>query len=375
MKILVAEDEDSVRRSLVRLLNTLGYHDIGEAGDGLEALKLIRQSCPEIILADIRMPGINGLELLARATLVSSDIQCIFISGYDYFEYAQKAIALGASGYLLKPVKETELKSLLDKIAVKLEQSSWISTTPSDINNEYNMANYNCQETDNALNTASYGKEAIFGATVGNDLLNCLKSGDKDSANLLVDELFLPLKSRKFPDKNQLSKLDFQFLIQIYKALSQYGVNGEELLGEEFLLYKCLNGFDTIESTIQMFKDIFTICFDAIIASKEKAINKQIEKAKEYISENYGRDITQEGIADYVRLNASYFSRLFKQETGENFVDYLRNYRLNKSIELLKEGIYKANEVSHMVGFDNEKYFYKIFKKATGLTPSEIRKK
>jgi len=78
-------------------------------------------------------------------------------------------------------------------------------------------------------------------------------------------------------------------------------------------------------------------------------------------------------VANYVNFSSAYFSKLFKSETRENFSNYLMNFRINRARDLLKKQVYKASEVAEMTGFNNIKYFYKIFKKITGFTPTEYK--
>ncbi|MNP56205.1 HTH-type transcriptional regulator YesS [compost metagenome] len=68
-----------------------------------------------------------------------------------------------------------------------------------------------------------------------------------------------------------------------------------------------------------------------------------------------------------------YFSRLFKQETGENYSDFVIGIRIQKAMDYLKDPCYKVYEIGHLVGYKNTKYFHKLFKRQTGLTPSEYR--
>lgn len=95
---------------------------------------------------------------------------------------------------------------------------------------------------------------------------------------------------------------------------------------------------------------------------------KAIRKAKKYMEEHFGEDISLEEVAEHVYLNPVYLSRLFKQETGENFTDYLIAVRMEKAKDLLINTHLKAYEICKKVGYSNAKYFYKIFRKYTGYT-------
>jgi len=100
---------------------------------------------------------------------------------------------------------------------------------------------------------------------------------------------------------------------------------------------------------------------------------KAIRDAKKYIEVHFSEDVSLEDVAEQVYLNPVYLSRLFKQETGENFIDYLIKVRMEEAKNLLENSCLKANEICERVGYSNAKYFYKIFKKYTGYTTSEYR--
>ncbi|WP_206859196.1 response regulator [Candidatus Enterococcus mangumiae] len=127
-KIFIAEDEHLIRESLKRMLtgfsNFLPLGPIGDASDGELALAMIAEQKPDILLTDIRMPFMNGLELANEVKKLLPDIQIIFISGYDEFTYAKTAIQLQAADYLLKPIKPDELQESLEHIIQKLEADS-----------------------------------------------------------------------------------------------------------------------------------------------------------------------------------------------------------------------------------------------------------
>ena len=121
-KILIAEDESEMRNLLVKYINKKPDMEvIGSAVNGREALELVRQTRPDIVITDIFMPVMNGLEFLTAATEENLPLKAVIISGYDTFEYAKKAISLGVSDYLLKPFDPTELDHVLNKMTEELK--------------------------------------------------------------------------------------------------------------------------------------------------------------------------------------------------------------------------------------------------------------
>ena len=124
LKILLADDEELFRESLKQLimwdkLNAVLY---GEADNGETALELMKRQPPDIALVDINMPKLNGIDFIKKSKAVCPDTKIVIISGYDKFEYAQKAIRLGVSSYLLKPINEQELDECLRNLAFEIEQ-------------------------------------------------------------------------------------------------------------------------------------------------------------------------------------------------------------------------------------------------------------
>ena len=106
MKIAVVEDEILIREGIRNLLEAQGedWEFIGEAENGVEGLELIRQEKPDIVITDIRMPDMDGLEMLDKAKQEGIKLKAIVLSAYSEFEYARTAIKLGVTEYLLKPI-------------------------------------------------------------------------------------------------------------------------------------------------------------------------------------------------------------------------------------------------------------------------------
>ncbi|MBC7960598.1 MAG: response regulator, partial [Vallitaleaceae bacterium] len=121
MKLLIADDEAQTRLGLVNGINweSIGIREVFMAEDGLEALELVSHHHPEIIITDIRMPGVDGLQLSREALKIDSEIKIIIISSYSEFEYAKQAIQMGATEYFLKPI---DIDALLSKVSESIEK-------------------------------------------------------------------------------------------------------------------------------------------------------------------------------------------------------------------------------------------------------------
>lgn len=120
--------------------------------------------------------------------------------------------------------------------------------------------------------------------------------------------------------------------------------------------------------------EIYTYIALFINKNKDESAERVIEKAMNYIEENFQYDISLEDVSNHVFLNSVYFCRYFKQKTGETFTDYLTKIRMNEAIRLIKEGHHKTYEISEKVGYKSSKYFSRVFKQYTGLSPTEYGK-
>lgn len=133
-----------------------------------------------------------------------------------------------------------------------------------------------------------------------------------------------------------------------------------------------LRGLNDMETIRYWCKKYFDSMIDILDGEPERVI---ITKAKQFVAMRYNEDLSLEDVAEAIGLNPVYFSRLFKQETGETFSDFKIRIRMEKAIEYLKDPKYKIYEICYLIGYKNVKYFYKLFKNYTQLTPSEFRER
>jgi YesN/AraC family two-component response regulator len=122
----VAEDEERMREYLVRKVAELDprFECVGSAADGEEAVDLVECRLPDLLLTDIKMPVLGGLELVERIRRANPDLRIVIVSGYSEFEYARRAIELGVDEYILKPVDVESLSETLRRVRIRLEASA-----------------------------------------------------------------------------------------------------------------------------------------------------------------------------------------------------------------------------------------------------------
>jgi two-component system response regulator YesN len=123
MKLLILDDDTQIREGLERGIDWkgFGFEEVRSAGDGIMGLRIAREMVPNIVLSDVRMPGMDGLEFLRDLKGMFPQVKVVLISGYDDFEYLQRAIRYHADAYELKPVKIGRLLSLIGELRDKIE--------------------------------------------------------------------------------------------------------------------------------------------------------------------------------------------------------------------------------------------------------------
>lgn len=163
LKLLIADDEEDIRKGIRNNVDweANGIIICGEAEDGDEALGIIKEKNPDILIIDIRMPGTNGLEVLEAIYTSRRSIRSIILSGYDDFTYAQKAIKLGASDYLLKPCRSKDILESVLKIKAKIEAEKERTQSTGQSNGKQIEVNTTVSGTSDTINTVKTGNKVI----------------------------------------------------------------------------------------------------------------------------------------------------------------------------------------------------------------------
>jgi two-component system response regulator YesN len=166
-KVILVDDEEIIREGLRKTIDwhALGMEVAGTAEDGLDAMELIKELHPEIIITDIKMAFMDGLELIAEVKKIYPETMIIFISGHDEFEYARKAVSLGAFDYILKPIELEYLEKLLLKVRDKLDEAR-------NMEKKINFLEEKLKDTKPILLERLF-KDVIFGRAVNVKSLDC----------------------------------------------------------------------------------------------------------------------------------------------------------------------------------------------------------
>jgi len=155
LTFVVAEDEERMRAYLTRKTTELdrALECVGAAADGEEAVELVERHLPDLLITDIKMPVLDGLELVERIRRTNPELRILIVSGYSEFEYARRAIELGVDDYILKPVDVEKLREILRRIRIRLEASAGM------VDAEFGLDRIGARETELAKSVEVYLQE------------------------------------------------------------------------------------------------------------------------------------------------------------------------------------------------------------------------
>ncbi|WP_341279596.1 response regulator [Paenibacillus sp. FSL H8-0537] len=524
-KVMLVDDEILVRESIRDCINweQEGFIFCGDASDGELALPLIEQRQPDILITDIKMPFMDGLELSAIVRERMPDIKIIILSGHDEFEYARAALRVGVEEYCLKPVSAADIVRTLNDVSRSIDRERYerellekkqLAQGGSAEQMRHKLLSDLCSgfiTTAEAIHQAgslSIGLTASYYAAAISDIRCSEGSVSVDLATQQQTELLLHeaissllpgalsykrsqtetiwlLKSDSLPqlqevlarfasswkeqaersasctiavgigsiqdrlqgihssyleaedDKHwrRLSGQNRKALRDAASGLSEQSVVAQRQRFIDFLKlgtpakteafvasfaaglqqldwrgafygYYLLNDL-TIEAvhiakSIQRNPDMPKEQLDKLqlamseVRSQEDACcylqtllaqfwqwragaadkyAEMLSQVKDYILKHYGDDhLSLNDAAEHVRVSPSHLSKVFSQETGQTFIEFLTHTRIRKAMELLQASNAKSYEIAHQVGYNDAHYFSNLFKRVTGMTTTQFRK-
>ncbi len=510
-RILVVDDEPVVTESLAYIIKNEVDPAIlvEQARNGREAIEKAWNMVPDIIITDIKMPGINGLGVIREMKQHFRDTRFIILTAYEQFTFAKEAVTLGVDEYLLKPVNHTRMaetiKSCLSKIEedrikrtrellmkekmekmmptvesgfllsllffddfdakdcrelleleaesgcmIIIEQrqrgsgasetdSKAFSERCSEILKQYNGC-LACQmaagkiaafipETAGSGNAGaiaqrlieetrsrdtfiaigigsvrgtydelreSYGESVVALNAIPTDASpgSCLHIQDFISASPEYEDYPSDMKKTLF---SRLAMGDTTGAQREFEAVFSWlkircGSDFDLLKGRVVELIASLTAKayttelprrqENISSILRAdkAKELRDLCKAkinelsvTIAASQKNRMSEIVIRANEIIARNYTNDISLEGVARELGISPSYFSRLYKEQTGFNFIDYLIKVRIENAKKLFLSSDLSVKEISYMTGYGDPNYFSRLFKKITGMTPTEYK--
>lgn len=354
MRLIIADDEKVIRETISSFINwkSLGIEVVATCKDGIEAYNAIVDEYPDIVLTDIKMPGITGLELIERIHKLDQHIEFIILSGYEEFSFAKEAMKYGVRHYLLKPCNEKQIITAVQEI-----QQHWYMNEADSRWKRESAAIQQSFQTQSArsdfvqvleqklesLDVADGRERNMIFAEIGR---TAAPIADQDTLVLLASGLLL-----KYADRSNVSYSPMQLMDYITEL-------------------RQMKSADAVKESL---KNRLPVIFQPpLTASKGTAdfINRIIS----YIDNNLADpDISLKNLSEqHLFMNVDYVSKQFARQTGYRFSDFLNRKRVETAKQLLTQNAdVQIQDVAEKVGFgNNPQYFCLIFKKYTGLTPS-----
>lgn len=402
-RALVVDDEPMIWKGMKNLIDWagFGFSSVETAEDGEAALESIGQKIPDILVTDIMMPKMNGIDLLKNIRNQELDIRVIVLSGYDDFEYVRSMAALGIENYLLKPVNENEFYQTILNVVKKLEKRTE-QQAASQLN-----ANLIRENIINRWIYGSIGENELIDRAefLGLDLHTgyyrpCILktfSGDvKKNALLRSDIHKACIKILSAPNRcycsqnydgdtivifwgNQAKEAPSGILELLNRCMDEihqcFHVQQYVLLGDAVQnFWEVADSFRTaLKGTAYLTAKVETphVTTSGVQDTGSSPFSLRLAQ---YVHDNYYKDLSLKLLAAHFKGNAAYIGQVFKRDIGESFSDYLKMVQIEKAKELFQKTNLSAKQISVKVGFRNETYFFSVFKKVTGMSPMEYKK-
>ena len=503
--VIIVDDKPLIRRALKETIqwDQLNCIVAGEAEDGKKAYELVKKYHPELLISDIKMPEMDGLELTEHVKKESPDTQVIIITGYQEFEYARKALSLGVSDLVLKPIRNEDMENKIEKALCEFREKKEIQAVVKNAREakferllydslqgkkvefpdcDFSGKNYslilvktkNTDKEKKVYETISSwfqkqervkGWKAYTWLMQSTQVVLLFETGKKSAREwkiILKQSIYFledfvekteqteccftvsktcndlgglsecmqnvcgMMERRYFFSDNKVMFTDHDMEAAGFETRQLQGnlselrkeavlLNDEEFQkklkevadeilcetnGDEFRI-KCIlsefcMGFGkqmqdawNSEDTNKLLDQIgalpgkqecaaFLTEFVRTIKNKtgmgEKLKNPVVRDGISYIREHYAENFSQTDLAERLGVNPSYLSRLFKKETGHTFMEIVTECRINHAKELLNQPGMRVIEVCQKVGYGDYTYFYQVFKKQEGISPSEYKK-
>lgn len=479
--LLIVEDEKMIRQGIRTMVQRSGVpvDVILECNNGESALEILRSQKVDVMFTDIRMPRMNGIELIKAMQELPEPPLTVAVSGYDDFTYAVELMRMGVKEYILKPVDREQIRKIMEKLEEEINRHIYSQETSRTVGCQqlkYLLLSNNLTqaELDTNIQRCSFSVECFSSIFRSDYVVCCLNNQGGEMvleeeiiyiSNLDDEEVYLvkagtinrfrmqEWRSRcvgastpkrgleQMKEGYQEAKLARMQAFWTEKAFIQYESQAAfapkettetvllqpyvQMLGtakaeqamrqiRNFFWYARRNPFGIpAEEEINIFLSELWNAYESVLLTEKEEMetyrhpyrypsaseyeqnfltwleqfvtmlnqqfedykNKQkIQQAVIYIRENYDKDLNMAVVSNHISMNYSLFSYAFKQYTGVNFVNYVKDIRMEKARELLEQTDLRIMEISQKIGYENEKHFMKTFKSTYGVSPSEYRK-
>lgn len=408
-RILLTDDEPIILSGLQSMLKWENYDCTvaGVARNGEQAWEFIRQHTPDIVICDIKMPMLTGLELLERCAKEYPTVVFIMLTNHEDFAMARESLRNRAADYLLKidldeqklaqsiqtAIRECEKRGRL----AQTDTAAGAETSPSDVIEKYVAGLLNGSEREAESAMSGLIKRGVVG--------HCM------AAELIMDPARIPnIAVFTREEKERLFNFHYKLVedlaqkifysvgyviiarncgawlylwnLESFDLVTRFQAKLASTLGEisqmqiSVLATEIVSGERVAELRLQLsaLRSEFSISPKGLIQYSQFMVRADyVEAAKRYVDSHVLERVTVQDAAAAIGITPNYLSSLFKRQLGQNFIDYVNATKVKYACTLLRNNQHLVYEVSHMLGYDNAYYFTKVFKRYMKVTPTEYQ--
>ena len=407
--VVAADDEDELREAMCTMIpwRELGFCLVGSAGNGLDALQLVEKHEPDLLLTDIRMPFISGIELARQVREVRPATHIAFLSGYDDFEYAKQAIQYNIISYMLKPLTVQglgeELRNIHRKIDAQFAMFRQAAPREEDHRGAALMALVldDCADPDGNAQAEAWARRCGLLGEAGDRpcytvMVSTLLKEDGALDETLsfaaaVDQLagkYLRCASFSLPGKvvSVLLGTPSEFEEYLYILADEIPQMAGRVLGR-----RCRIGVSRVQSAWSALNNGYREAMEALrqgdrteagarfIGDLEPAVKGGellCRRALETLEQHYmDPDLSLVSLSGMLNVSPNHLSACIKKYAGETFINTLIRKRMEAAGELLSTSALKVREIAERCGYTDQHYFSYCFKKYCGESPNSMRRR
>ncbi len=343
MKALIVDDDVFVRKCLIQKLPwlELDFSQVLEASNGAEALEIALREKTDLVITDVKMPLMGGMELAKRLNQAMVDISIMLLSEHSAFELAQQAIKCGVYDYILKPLTAERLEEICGKTRQAMDELS--------------MRRY-------------YTALKIDSSSIEEIVREHLESGD---AQALADTFrYIAVGSIHHYD---LKRFGLTFLSELFDQAREATFAKDEMAELRKASLTAYSQLKKVEDLLAFVQETCPKCM-ALCATGPAISTPHARKMVKYIDTHYmDPDLSVAQVSEWMHLSPIYTGALFKKCEGKSIVSYIHEVRIEQAKKLLQDPNVSVKEVSIRVGYITPDYFTRLFNKMVGMAPSKYR--
>lgn len=408
-RILLTDDEPIILSGLQSMLKWEDYDCTvaGVARNGEQAWEFIRQHTPDIVICDIKMPILTGLELLQRCAEEYPTVVFIMLTNHEDFAMARESLRNHAADYLLKiDLDEQKLEQSLQTAIRECKKRGRLAQadttggkelSPADVIGKYAAALFDSEERDPepavselikrggaehcmavevVMDPAHIPNIAVFNREEKERLFSFHYKLVEDLAQKIFYGVGYILKPRDNGAWLYLWNMDGFDLVTRFQSKLASTLGEISQMQISVLATEIVSGERVGELRLQLsaLKSEFSISPRELIQYSQFIVRADyVETAKRYVDSHVLERVTVQDAAAAIGITPNYLSSLFKRQLGQNFIDYVNATKVKRACALLRGNQHLVYEVSHMLGYDNAYYFTKVFKRYMKVTPTEYQ--